>query len=146
MSGDTHPRLRPKRGPVVILVLLLIGLGAGGVFLYRQRVAARRVERIVALQSALSQIRAAIGAHEQRSGRRPPTLEALVAAGDLRAIPIDPITGSNTTWRVIKEESVVIDDSFRGGAKDRKNSPPVVTEVRSGAPGRDDYGKPWSEY
>ena len=38
--------------------------------------------------------------------KAPQSLQDLVAAGYLRDIPIDPITGSNQTWHIIMEDAL----------------------------------------
>lgn len=64
------------------------------------------------------------------TGRYPESLDELVEKKYLRALPIDPITESATTWVIVPP-----DDSDKGG----------VYSIRSGAPGNTKNGKPFAE-
>ena len=72
------------------------------------------------LKENLYQMREAISRYYADKGRYPETLDSLVADKYLRAVPLDPLTDSTTTWLVVLAE-----DPQKGG----------VTDVRSGAPG-----------
>ena len=64
-------------------------------------------------------------------GKYPDDLAGLVNDKYLRKIPVDPITESDQTWRVVPP-----DDSSKGG----------VYDVHSGAPGNALDGTPYSEW
>ena len=64
-------------------------------------------------------------------GKYPDDLAGLVNDKYLRKIPVDPITESDQTWRVVPP-----DDSSKGG----------VYDVHSGAPGKALDGTPYSEW
>lgn len=64
------------------------------------------------------------------TGRYPESLDELVAQKYLRAVPVDPITESATTWIIVP-----LDESDKGG----------VFSIRSGAPGNTRDGKAFSE-
>jgi general secretion pathway protein G len=55
-------------------------------------------------------------------GRYPSTLEVLVEEGLLRRVPSDPMTGSDSTWIVVRDAAAPGEE---GG----------IVDVRSGAPG-----------
>jgi general secretion pathway protein G len=55
----------------------------------------------VALKQSLNVMRDAIDKFHGDTGAYPETLDDLVAKKYLRAIPVDPITDSATTWQVI---------------------------------------------
>jgi general secretion pathway protein G len=55
--------------------------------------------REAALHQDLFTIRDVLDQHRADQGKYPPSLQALVDAGYLRAIPKDPFTNSNTTWQ-----------------------------------------------
>ena len=65
------------------------------------------------------------------TGRYPDSLEQLVEKKYLRAVPLDPITDSSSTWIVVAPE-----DSSQG----------AVYSIRSGAPGNGRNGKPYQEW
>ena len=56
--------------------------------------------REVALRQDLRQMRIAIDQFRADQSRYPETLEELAARGYVRSVPIDPMTGSASTWRV----------------------------------------------
>ena len=100
------------------------------------------------LRAQLASMRHAIAAYRAQEGRPPKTLGDLVSAHLLTAIPVDPITGSVATWKTDTEETVAVNDDFREPVQARNGAPaaPGIIDVHSGAPGRDDAGKPWAEY
>ena len=55
--------------------------------------------REAALRQDLFTLRDVIDQHRADQGKYPSSLQALVSAGYLRAIPKDPFTNSNTTWQ-----------------------------------------------
>ena len=71
--------------------------------------------REAALRQDLFTMRDVLDQHRADQGKYPPSLQALVGAGYLRAIPSDPFTNSVTTWQEITgsvEEGVA--DVFSG--------------------------------
>ena len=71
--------------------------------------------REAALRQDLFTMRDVLDQHRADQGKYPPSLQALVDAGYLRAIPNDPFTNLATTWQEITtpvEEGVV--DVFSG--------------------------------
>jgi general secretion pathway protein G len=75
------------------------------------------------LQTNLHTLRDVIGQYHGDKGRYPESLDALVDAGYLRKIPMDPFTNSRETWRLTYEGRPG-QDGTRG-----------VVDVHSGAPG-----------
>lgn len=55
--------------------------------------------REAALRQDLFTMRDVLDQHRADQGKYPPSLQALVGAGYLRAIPKDPFTNSATTWQ-----------------------------------------------
>jgi len=71
--------------------------------------------REAALRQDLFTMRDVLDQHRGDQGKYPSSLQALVAAGYLRAVPNDPFTNSATTWQEITtpaEEGVA--DVFSG--------------------------------
>lgn len=64
-----------------------------------------------ALQQDLSTLRDVLDQHRADQGKYPPSLQALVSAGYMRAVPKDPFTGSVTTWQEMTDpvEGGVVD-------------------------------------
>ena len=85
----------------------------------------------VVLADNLRNTRAVIDQYYGDTGRYPDSIEQLVEKKYLRELPVDPITESASSWIVIPPE-----DGSKGG----------VYNIRSGAPGNDRSGKPYSEW
>ena len=87
--------------------------------------------RETVLKQNLFQIREALDKHYADTGKYPNTLDDLVAKRYLRSAPVDPITGSTTTWVI-----VVPQDHQKGG----------VYDVKSGADGNGRDGTPFHDW
>ncbi len=83
------------------------------------------------LADNLRNTRAVIDQYHADTGRYPDSLEQLVEKRYLRVLPQDPITESTTTWILVPP-----DDAAKG----------ALYSIRSGAPGNDRNGKPYSEW
>ena len=88
------------------------------------------------LRETLTTIRGAIKAFHAANGRYPHSLDELVPA-HLPTLPVDPLTGSATTWVTTTEETVETNTDFIGNATAARS---VIIDVRSGA------GAPWSNW
>ena len=95
--------------------------------------------KAAALRDNLFQMRKAIDNFYKDHQRYPATLEELVP-NYLRRIPVDPMTGSATTWRVVAEEAVEPNSDFTTATTGTAQARPGIVDVRSGA------GRPYSEY
>lgn len=84
--------------------------------------------RIVTLKSNLRLIRESLDRYHEDRGHAPETLDALVEAGYLKALPVDPLTETATSWQPV-------DDAEAGG----------VVDVRSGARGASRLGVVYAE-
>jgi general secretion pathway protein G len=85
----------------------------------------------VVLADNLRNLRAVIDQYYGDTGRYPDSLDQLVEKKYLRELPVDPITDSAGSWIIVPPE-----DGSKGG----------VYNIRSGAPGNDRSGKPYSEW
>ena len=85
----------------------------------------------VVLADNLRNMRNVIDQYYGDTGRYPDSLEQLVEKKYLRALPVDPVTDSETTWVIIPPE-----DGAKGG----------VYNIKSGAPGNDRSGKPYADW
>ncbi len=83
---------------VMAIVVILIGIAVP----YYQKSIIRAKESV--LRNNLFTLRQVIDEYSYDRQKAPQTLEDLVTDGYLRSIPIDPITGSNTTWEKIMED------------------------------------------
>jgi general secretion pathway protein G len=84
------------------------------------------------LKQDLSVMRDAIDKFHGDKGRYPDQLDELVSARYIRTIPVDPITESASTWRVVPPT-----DTEAKGA---------VYDIKSGADGKSADGTPYSDW
>ena len=124
-----------RRAVIPIVVVILAG-GAFAAWQHKKQVEAReQQQRVATLRNDLASMRAAIQKFHSDKGRRPHSLEELVPQY-LRAVPVDPMTGS-ASWRLTTEESVQVSDDFAASTAPKSES--VVIDVHSSAPGYGDY-------
>lgn len=127
-NGKRHP----SRGFTIIE--LIVVLAAIGILL---AIAAPRyvqhIERAreVALRQDLQQIRVAIDQFRADQMRYPASLEELVKVGYLHAAPVDPITDSAQTWKIVQRP--------QGGGGG-------VFEIHSGASGQALDGSAYADW
>jgi general secretion pathway protein G len=84
------------------------------------------------LKQDLNVMREAIDKFYGDKGRYPDNLEELVSMRYIRAVPPDPITDSASTWKVVPP----VDPEAKG----------AVYDVKSGAEGSGQDGKPYAEW
>lgn len=115
----------------LIVVLAIIGLLAS-------IVAPRYVRSVdnareASLKTSLNVMRDAIDKYAADRGRYPESLDELVLKGYLRKVPEDPVTGRSDSWQMLPPR---VDDAMPGR----------VGDVRSGASGRAQDGRPYSAW
>lgn len=115
---------------VMTIVTILVSIA---VPLY-QRSIIRAKESV--LKSNLFTLRTMIDEYTIDKQKAPQSLEDLVREGYLRQIPVDPMTGSNTTWRVIMEDAMA----------SANQAEPGIFDVRSGSDKISLDGTPYSEW
>lgn len=71
-----------------------------------------------ALKEDLYTLRNAIDQYTQDKSKAPQSLDDLVSAGYLRALPKDPFTNSNTTWQPVQEDVLQSIDQTQPGISD----------------------------
>jgi general secretion pathway protein G len=124
------------------VVISIIGILATIVMPALKDVPRRAAE--AALKTDLRTMRDAIDQHYGDKGQYPKGLEALVTAGYLRAIPVDPITKSAETWVEIYEE--VDTEALPAETEMGEEGEPGVEDVRSGSNRLSLDGTPYSEW
>lgn len=116
--------MTPTRRPGFTLIELLVVLAIIATLLMLavpRYFASQDRAREAVLKENLFQMRDAIGKYYGDKGRYPESLEALASEKYLRAVPLDPITESSSTWVVLAPQ-----DLTQSG----------VADVKSGAPGQ----------
>lgn len=91
--------------------------------------------REVILKQDLAVMRDAIDKYHGDKGRYPESLDELVTARYLRAVPVDPITEVNTSW-------IIVPPPADGGSSETGG----VYDVKSGATGTAKDGTAYSEW
>ena len=88
------------------------------------------------LRSNLFTMRNVIDEYTYDKQKGPQTLDDLVKEGYLRRVPMDPITGQDSSWKIIMEDS--------GGSASATE--PGIFDVRSGSEKQSLEGTPYSEW
>ena len=86
---------------LLIVVSLIVILATLSMVTYRNSV---QRGREAVLKEDLFRMRDAIDQHYADKGKYPDSLDALVSAGYLRSVPVDPMTQSATTWETVQAE------------------------------------------
>ena len=115
--------------PIVVLAVVSIIVSLGVPIHYKSRL--RSKEAI--LNQNLFTLRTVIREYTHDKGKAPQTLDELAAAGYLRQLPLDPMTGSERGWIVVRENSA---DHVESG----------IVDVRSGSDKISLKGTPYSEW
>lgn len=74
--------------------------------------------REAVLKEDLYSMRNAIDQYTQDKDKAPQSLDDVVSAGYLRAIPKDPFTGQKDTWETVSDDSVASMEQTEGGIVD----------------------------
>jgi general secretion pathway protein G len=88
------------------------------------------------LKNNLFTMRMVIDEYTYDKQKAPQSLQDLVTEGYLRAVPMDPMTGTDQTWKVIMEDAT----------NSTSQSDPGIYDVRSGSDQKSLEGTPYSEW
>ena len=88
------------------------------------------------LKNNLFTLRTVIDEYTYDKQKAPQTLDDLVTEGYLRQIPVDPMTNSDQSWRIIMEDAL----------NSTNQSEPGIFDVRSGSDQKSLDGTPYSEW
>ena len=115
---------------VMAIVTILVSIAAP---LYQKSII-RAKESV--LRNNLFTMRTVIDEYTYDKQKAPQSLQDLVSAGYLRQVPVDPMTGSNTTWKEIMEDALT----------SVSQTEPGLFDVRSGSDKVSLEGTPYSEW
>jgi general secretion pathway protein G len=99
-----------------------------------QRTITRAKESV--LKNNLFSMRTVIDEYTYDKQKAPQTLQDLVSSGYLREVPMDPITGDNTSWKIIQEDAT----------NTVNQQQPGIYDVRSGSDKISLEGTAYSEW
>ncbi|MCA2968990.1 MAG: prepilin-type N-terminal cleavage/methylation domain-containing protein [Acidobacteriaceae bacterium] len=103
---------------MVVMAIVLVVVSVA-VPLYNKSVIRARES---VLRQNLFTMRAVIDEYTYDKQKAPQTLEDLAREGYLRQIPVDPIVGNNSSWRLIMEEAAVSASQSEPGIFDIRSS------------------------
>jgi general secretion pathway protein G len=115
---------------VMAVITILVGMAVP----YYQKTLIRSKESL--LKNNLFTMRTVIDEFTIDKGKAPQSLQDLVSEGYLRAVPVDPMTGSEQTWKVIMEDALT----------SVNQTEPGIFDVRSGSDKVSLEGTPYSEW
>lgn len=79
------------------------------------------------LKEDLHSMREAIDQYSQDKGKAPQSLDDIVSAGYLRALPKDPFTHAADTWQVVQEDVMQSLDQTAPGISDVKSGSSLIS-------------------
>ena len=88
------------------------------------------------LKKSLLTLRQGIETYTAGQRKAPQKLQDVIVKGYIAGIPADPMTGSNSTWRVTMEDP----------AKSADRNEPGIVDVHSGSDGRSSDGTRYADW
>ena len=118
---------------LMVVMSIIVVLSTMAIVQYRHSVV---LAREAVLRDDLFKMRDAIDQYNADKNQWPPSLDALVSEGYLRALPQDPMTKSASTWQAIPGEP----DAANPTAE------PGIENVKSGSDGTSTDGSRYSDW
>jgi general secretion pathway protein G len=134
----TEPRLRRREFgftmvELMIVMAIIVILIAIAIPQYQKSII-RAKESV--LKNNLFTLRQVIDEYTYDKQKAPQSLQDLVAAGYLREIPLDPMTGSSDTWHTIMEDAL----------QSVNQTEPGIFDVKSGSDKTGLDGTPYADW
>lgn len=117
-----------------MIVLTIVGILVSIAIPIYQKSIIRAKESV--LKSNLFTLRTVIDEYTYDKQKAPQSLQDLVSDGYLRQVPVDPMTGSDSTWKIIMEDAMNSIDQTEPG----------IFDVKSGSDRISLEGTPYSEW
>ena len=133
-NGDGRGRMRGFTLVELMIVMTIVTVIMAMAVPMYQKAIVRAKESV--LKNNLFTLRTLIDEYTFDKAKAPQTLEDLVREGYLRQVPVDPMTGSNQSWRIIMEDAMASVNQMEPG----------IFDVRSGADRASLEGTPYSEW
>lgn len=103
---------------LMVVISIIVTLATIGLVQYRQSVL---MSREAVLKKDLFDLREAIDQYYADKGQDPPSLDALVSSGYIRAMPKDPFTNSTASWQAIPSDPDPSNPTVAPGVHDVKS-------------------------
>lgn len=137
-NGKVGQALSPARAGFTLIEIMIVMsivtiLVSIAVPLYQKSIL-RAKESV--LRNNLFTLRTVIDEYTYDKQKAPQSLEDLVRDGYLRQIPVDPVTASNSSWKIIMEEAMA----------SVNQTEPGIFDIRSGSDKTSLEGTPYSEW
>jgi general secretion pathway protein G len=137
-NGKVGQALSPARAGFTLIEIMIVMsivtiLVSIAVPLYQKSIL-RAKESV--LRNNLFTLRTVIDEYTYDKQKAPQSLEDLVRDGYLRQIPVDPVTASNSSWKIIMEEAMA----------SVNQTEPGIFDIRSGSDKSSLEGTPYSEW
>jgi general secretion pathway protein G len=136
-SGNAGARRRGRLGftfvELMVVVTIIVILISMAVPIYTRSIV-RTKESV--LKNNLFTLRTVIDNYTFDKQKAPAQLQDLVTDGYLKSIPVDPMTGSNQTWKIIMEDA----------SQSVNQSEPGIFDVKSGSDRTGLEGTAYSEW
>jgi len=126
-----------KRGFTIIelmIVMAIVTILVSIAVPFYQKSIIRSKESV--LRNNLFTLRTVIDEYTFDKQKAPQALQDLVTEGYLRAVPVDPITGNDSSWKLIMEDAMA----------SVSQSEPGIFDVRSGSDKTSLEGTPYAEW
>lgn len=120
-SGDALRRSRGFTMVELMIVMTVVTILVSIAVPFYQKSVVRSKESV--LRNNLFTLRTVIDEYTIDKGKAPQSLQDLVSEGYLRGVPVDPMTGSDNTWKVIMEDAMT----------SVNQTEPGIFDVRSGS-------------
>src|SRR5947207_15916799 len=131
------PSGKQRRGFTLIEILIVVSiigiLVSIAVPIYQKSILRTRES---VLRNNLFTMRTVLDEYTYDKQKAPQALQDLVTEGYLRDIPMDPMTGNNTSWRIVMEDAVQSVDQTEPG----------IFDVHSGSDKTSLEGTPYADW
>lgn len=118
----------------ILIVVSIIGILVSIAVPIYQKSLIRTKESV--LRNNLFTIRTTLDEYTYDKQKAPQALQDLVTEGYLREVPFDPMTGSNTAWKIDMEDSL----------RSVSQTEPGIFDVHSGSDKKSLEGTPYSDW
>lgn len=134
--GKIRARASERGFTLVELMIVMLIISILMAIAIPNYIAAQKAAREAVLKEDLHVMREAIDSYTQDKAKAPQSLDDLVQAGYLKAMPVDPITRRSDTWMPVQEDSMHSLDQTQPG----------IDDVHSGSQETSSGGEPYASW